>query len=151
MQSAVDRSYRDLKQVCNLACTPIQHVREQQDGPLARGEQLKGGEESQRNTLLSAIAGFRILRRLGQPTRRKRLKPECLRLPLGNRSVRVPRRRGGGRQPSRRVFLEEVQAAIGRNLVQPGAQRSWTLLFERVNVTPSAQHRLLHGIFGLRE
>ena len=45
---------------------PIQHIAEQQDGPLTGREQLQDGEEGERDAFMSAIACRRVLRRLGQ-------------------------------------------------------------------------------------
>ena len=48
----------------NFARAPVQYIREEQDGPLTRREQLKNGEEGERNAFTSAVAGFRVVCRL---------------------------------------------------------------------------------------
>jgi hypothetical protein len=59
----------------DLACVPVQHIREEQDGPLAGREELKDGEEGERDALAPGIERFRVVRRLGQPAVREGFQP----------------------------------------------------------------------------
>ncbi len=116
---------------------------------MAGREQLQGGEEGKRNALVSAIARFWVFRRLSQPAVRERFKPERLGTPGRNRPRWVPHRRGCGRQGARQAFLERIEAGVGRNRVEPGAQRSRALEREGVKVPPGTQHGFLHRILGI--
>src|SRR5260370_40656595 len=100
--------------MCDLTCSPVQHIREEQDGPLARWEELESGEEGQRDALVSGIAGFRFLRRLSQPGVRERLTPERFGTPGRNRTLRVTRRRGWGPASPPLTFPAGIQAGFVR-------------------------------------
>lgn len=71
MQSAIYCRDRDLKQARDLSGMKGKHIREKENGSLTRREHLQDDEKGQGNALVPAVACFRILRRLGQPTVRK--------------------------------------------------------------------------------
>ncbi len=110
-------------------------------------EQLEGDEKSQRDAFASGKACCRILRCLGQPTVRERFQPGGLSpgRGQGQEGISFGSKRGG--QCARRAFLEHVEAGVGRNPVEPGAQRS--LALEGISVLPGSQHGLLHQILSL--
>src|SRR6266699_1916146 len=128
---------------------PIQHIAEQQDGPLTGREQLQDGKEGERDTFVSAIACRRVLRRLGQPAVRERLKPCGLGPSCRDREQRIGFGSKPHRQRARLAFLERIEEDVGRDLIEPGPQRGLTL--EGVAVLPGAQHRLLHQILGIMQ
>src|SRR5579864_3430712 len=125
---------------------PIQHIAEQQDGPLTGREQLQDGEEGERDTFVSAITCCRVLCRLGQPAVGERLKPGGLSPGCRDREQRIGFGSKPYRQRARLAFLERIEANVGRDLIEPCPQRGLTL--EGVAVLPGAQHRLLHQIQG---
>jgi len=98
---------------------------------------------------VSAIACRRVLRRLGQPAVRERLKPGGLGPGCRDREQRIGFGSKPHRQRARLAFLECIEEDIGRDLIEPGPQRGLTL--EGVAVLPGAQHRLLHQILGIMQ
>src|ERR1700737_2839116 len=129
----------------NFACAPVQDIREEQDGPLTGREQLKDGEEGQRNAFASAVAGFRVVCHLGQPEVWEGLKPGRLGKSLRDGSEWIDGRRGRCRQRAWWPFPECVEAGVGRDGIQPGAKRG--AAFEGVKVLPGTQHGLLYQVF----
>ena len=140
-----------LQHAGHLAGVESEDVAQDEDGELARRQQLQGGYEGQRDGFGLLVAGLRPGRRVGGALEegvRKRLQPDGL----------VARRRHGrfelrhvpllGRAPARRAA--RVEAPVGGDLVQPGAQRG-AFLGEPADALPGGQHRLLDGVLGVGE
>src|SRR6266852_3944155 len=131
----------------NFARAPVQYIREEQDGSLTGREQLKDGEEGERNAFASAYAGFSVLCCLSQPGVRIGLKPDRLGRSWCNGGEWIHGRRGRCRQCSWWAFLDRVEAGIGGDAIEPGAKGRVAL--EGVKVLPGTEHGLLHEIFRL--
>jgi hypothetical protein len=122
-----------------------------EDGDLARWKHLQGGHKGQRDGFALLVAGLRPERPADGALKervRKRLQPGGL----------IARRRHGRFEP-RHIPLPDraparpaarVQAPVGGDLVQPGAQRR-AFLSEPADALPGSQHRLLDGVLGVGE
>ena len=140
-----------LQHAGHLAGVESEDVAQDEDGDLARRQQLQGGHEGQRDGFGLLVAGLRPGRPAGGALEegvRKRLQPDGLvargrhgRFEL--RHIPLP-----GRAPARRAA--RVEAPVGGDLVQPGAQRR-AFLSEPADALPGGQHRLLDGVLGVGE
>jgi len=124
-------------------------VPQDEDGDLARRQHLQGGHEGQGDGLGPLVAGLRA-GRIGRAFHEgigKRLKPgdlaeACRRGRLVCRDVPL---RGG--PPAGRA--QGVEAPVGGDLVQPGADRGASL--EPAEPLPGGQQRVLDSVLGVLE
>ena len=146
LQRAVDRRHAGVEQLGGLTGLPAKHLAQDQGGPLARRQVLERGHERQAHRLV----GDGSLGRVGLDggVGGDRLDPGD----LGKR-VEV---RGLGRAGAAEVHracaagaaVEHVEAHVRGDPVEPRAQRGAAL--EAVKAPPGADHRLLHGVLGLK-
>jgi len=149
LEGAVDRLDAHPQHAGHLAGVESEDVAQDEHGELARRQQLQGGHEGQRDGFGLLVAGLRPERPAGGALSqgvRKRLQPDGLvarrrheRFEL--RHVPLP-----GRAPAR--CAARVQAPVGGDLVQPGAQRR-AFLSEPADALPGGQHRLLDRVLGV--
>jgi hypothetical protein len=136
LQRAVDGRHARLEHVGRLLRRAAEHVAQDQHRALERDQPLDRDEVSQLDRLLGDDGGLGVVllagQRVEQPVR-VRLEPQRL------------ARRGH----AARALVERVEARVGGDLVQPGAQRG--ARGERLAPAPRAQERLLDGILGLLE
>jgi hypothetical protein len=77
----------------------------------------------------------------------ERLEPDALGEPLGGPLVWIGRRRIVDREHAPGPLLDQAQAGVGRDPVEPGAKRASAL--EAGESTPGAQQRLLERVLGV--
>ena len=150
-KGAVGRFEGHLQHAGHLAGVEAEDVAQDEDGDLAWRQQLQGGHEGQRDGFGLLVAGLRPGRHVDGTLEegvRKRLQPDGL-VARGRherfvlRHVPLP-----GRAPAR--CAARVEAPVGGDLVQPGAQRG-AFLGEPADALPGGQHRLLDGVLGVGE
>ena len=150
-QGAVDRLDGHLQHAGHLAGVEAKDVAKDEDGELARRKQLQGGHEGQRDRFALLVAGLRPERPVDgalDELVRKRLQPDGL-VARGRHGRFEPRHVPlPGRAPTRRTA--RVEAPVGGDLVQPGAQRG-AFLSESADALPGGQHRLLDGVLSVGE
>ena len=124
-------------------------VAQDEHGDLARRQHLQGGHEGQRNGLGLLIAGLRAGRpggRVFQEVVGIRLQPYDLPEPgrlgwLNIGHIPFPGSSAAGR-------TQHVEAPVGGDLVEPGAQRG-ALLGETAEGLPGGQQRVLQRVLGV--
>jgi len=125
-----------------------EHIAQDEHGNLAGRQDLKGGHEGQGDGFGLLVPGLGPGRRPGdvlQERVRERLEPGDLAEPgrLGRHdagNVPFP----GGSPPGR---AKQVEAPVGGDPVQPGAQRGAFL--ESAEALPCGQQRVLDGVLGV--
>ena len=122
---------------------PAEHIGQQQRRPLARRQVLQRRDEREPD----ALAQCRALGRIGvlrQGARiRDRLEPVRARA-IVERVVHRADRAFFHRTRAARAVVQRVQAHVGRDPVQPRAQRR--ALVEAFEAAPGADHGLLHRV-----
>ena len=150
-EGAVDRFDGHLQHAGHLAGVESEDVAQDEDGDLARRQDLQGGHEGQGDGFGLLVAGLRPGRHLDRTLQEgvgKRLEPDDLVEPgrLGRfHAGHVPLL---GRAPAGRAA--RVEAPVGGDLVQPGAQRGASL-DEPADALPGGQQRVLEGVLGVLE
>ena len=149
-EGAGDRVDADVEHGGYLAGVKAQDVAQDEDGDLAGRQGLKGGHEGQRDGFGLLVAGLGAWWRIDDPDekgvgeglqpgglaalgRLGRFHPGDIPLPSGAATGRAAR----------------VEAPVGGDLVQPGAQRGAAL--EPGQALPGGQQRVLQGILGVGE
>jgi hypothetical protein len=135
LQRAGHRCDGQLEGVGGLRRRPAEDVAQDEHRPLPRRQVLDSDDERQLDRL---PRHHRFLRVLGEH-------PVGVRLQVGHLGV-------GVRQPGRYgcavvALLQEVQAGVRRDPVQPGPQRGVAL--ERLPLVPRSQERLLRHVLGI--
>jgi hypothetical protein len=113
---------------------------------------MECGEEGERDRFTGLIAGVRFGAGVGDPFEQRvrvGLEPQCRGVAGGlGRDERQPRAAQCARRAPSAV-AQHVQAAVGGDPVEPGAQRR--ALLERVQRAPGREQRVLHGVLGILE
>ncbi len=126
-----------------------EHVAQDEYGALARREVLQTRHERERDGLLGLVARRGTRRRIGNPLEQRvrvRLEPRD----LGEALRRMANRRRGRHfhRPAAAV-TQRVQAPVGRDRVEPGAQRRPAL--ELLEPAPGGEQCLLQQVLGVLE
>ena len=124
LSALVTDSAVDVQHPGHLAGVEAEDVAQDEHGELARRKQLKRGHERQRDRLGLLVARLGTGRRVGRALEEnvgKRLQPHDLAEPASARAARTPARPTPSRPPAGRAT--RVEAPVGRDPVQPGAQR----------------------------
>ena len=127
-----------------------EHVAQNEDGELARRQNLKGGHEGEGDGFGLLVAGLRAKRHIDRTLEKgvgKRLQPYNLAEPGRLRwynSGKVPLL--GGSSAGRAARIE---APVGGDPIEPGAERGAFL--ELTKAFPGGQQRLLQGVLGILE
>ena len=148
LQRAVHRGLAAVQHVRHLQWTEPEHVPEHEHGPLPRRQVLDGGHESQRDCLLGLISRLGTRARIRQPVQqhiRIGLQPQRL-TPAGRLGGQERWPVGFGPRPAA-AGPQRVQAPVGRDPVQPGAQRGPSLVL--AEPPPGGQQGLLQHVFGV--
>lgn len=147
LQRAVDRGDRAAQQLSDLGRGPAEHLAQDQHRPLPGRQPLQRGDERQPHRLPGDRGLGRVAGRRQHPFVRDRPDPGRLGQPGPDRGVHA-RRGGQVHRPGPALAApEQVQADVGGDPVEPGAQRGAPL--EAVVAAPGPHHRLLHGVLGL--
>ena len=140
LEGGVDRGGGGLERLGDLGGRPAQDVAQDEHGALAGRQVLEGGDEREPDRVALGDDDGGVGHRL-EP---------------GDLGVRVERVAGlgvggaeAGRERAARPALEVGQADVGRDPVEPGADRRAALEVGRG--LPGAQERLLHEVLGLVE
>jgi hypothetical protein len=151
LHGAGDRRHAGVEQPRDFLGRPAEHVAQDQRRPLPGREVLDRGQERQLDRLPGDHRRIRLRLagrgRLDHPVR-KGLQPGDVGT-RRQRDARIRRRRHVVREYPAGPSVEGVEAGVGRDPVQPGADRRATL--EAMQVPPGAQERLLHQILRLVE
>ena len=139
LERAVDRGGRRLQRLGDLGAREAEHLAEDQHRALARGQVLERGDERELDALALLVGEAGVAGR-ARPTaaRRHRLAEPVVR--VGGRAV-VDREHELGPP------LDEPQAGVGRDRVEPRAQRAAAL--EPRQPAPRAEQRLLQRVLGV--
>ena len=149
-EGAVDRFDGRVEHVGHLVGVESEDVAQDEHGELARRQDLKGGHEGQRDGFGLLVAGLRAGRHVDRALEEGvgiRLEPHDLAEPgrLGRFNLgHVPLL---GRASAGRAA--RVEAPVGGDPVQPGAQRGASL--EPAEALPGGQQRVLQGVLGVLE
>jgi hypothetical protein len=150
LQGAVDRGDRGVQQLGGFARREVEHLAQQQSRALARGQVLEHRDEGELDALALLVPRGRPRRAvLAELLVGIRLDPHRFGQGLAGRRVR--RSCGGvtGREAARRPARDQLQACVGRDLVEPRADRA--SLLEASESPPRAQQRLLQRVVGVVE
>ena len=140
-QRTVDRDRRCAEHRRHLAGRQIRDVPQNQRRPLPRRQMLQRRDESQPD----AFPSPGHLRRIDlQRTHPSRLRSGG---PRGQVPVQLRLAQAGGQHPPR-PLLDEAQADVRGDVIQPGPYRGSAL--EPVKPPPRPQERLLHGVLRVR-
>src|SRR5215831_3035817 len=148
LERAGHRLLAGLQHASDLAGPEPEDVAQDEHGALAGRQQLQGGHEGQRDGLGGLVAGLGAGRGVGQPLQQHvgvGLEPGHLAQPGGLRHVEPGQRRAHGRAAA--SCPQRVQAAAGRDLVEPGPDRGTPL--EAADPPPRREHRLLQRVLGI--
>ena len=149
-EGTVDRFDRRIQHVGHLARVKSQDVAQDENGELARWQDLKCCQERQRDGFGLLVAGLRAKRDVDRALEHcvgKWLEPYDLAEPrrLGRFNfghVPLPGRASAGR-------AARVEAPVGGDPVEPGAERGASL--EPSEALPGSQQRVLERILGVLE
>ena len=126
LERAVDRGDAGVERLAGLLRRESEHLAQDQDGALVGGEQLEGRDERELDRLALLVArvgrGVAVLDAEGLVG--VGLDPDRLDHRLADAAVRVGRRAVVDRQDALRAPLDRVQAGVGGDPVEPGAQRA---------------------------
>jgi hypothetical protein len=149
LERAVDAGRRRLERAGDLAGREAEDVAEDQHGALAPRQVLERRDEGELDALALLVAGLGPGEPVLQAERvvRIRIDPERLEQGLRGPVVRVGRRAVVDGQHATRPALDRPQARVGRDGVQPRAQRAAPL--EPGEPAPRAQQRVLERVLGV--
>jgi hypothetical protein len=149
LKQAVHGRRRRVQRLGDLGAGEPEHVAQDQRRPLAGRQVLQRGDERQLDRFPLLVPGVRPGESVGnaEPSVGVGLDPGRLDQRRAEPGVRVRRRAVVDRQHPRRSSLDHAQADIGRDRVQPGAQRAASL--ELPETAPRVDQRLLHGVLGV--
>ena len=126
LQRAGDGGRGGVEHLGDLGGGEAEHVAQDQHGALARGQVLERRDEGELDALALLVA--RLRRRRGRPRCRhlvgQRLEPDRLRQRLAEPAVCVGGRTVADREDPLRPALDQPQAAVRRDPVEPAAQRA---------------------------
>jgi hypothetical protein len=147
LQGALDRDRAGPEHGRRLLGRVAEHVAEYERGRLPRRHPLQPGHEGKFDRLGGLVPGLRARRGVGDALEQRvrvRLEPGDLAAP--GRLGRLERRHRAGRDapPGR---AQRVEALVGRDPVQPRAQRG--PLLEAGQPPPGGQQRLLQQVLGV--
>jgi hypothetical protein len=148
LRALVTDSTVESQYVGHLVRVESEDVAQEEDGDLARRQDLQGGHESQGDGLGLFVAGRRPGRNLD------RTLEECVRERLEPHDLPEPRRLGR-RNPGHVPLLggpsagraKRVETPVGGDPVEPGAERGASL--EPSEASPGGHQRVLEGVLGV--
>ena len=142
---------RGVEHLGDLGRAVPEHVAQHQHRPLAGRDPLQAGDEGEADRLLGLVAGVGPLCPVGQPLEQGvgiGLEPDRLAAPGRlRRPGRAARRVHVLGPPA--LVAERVEAAVGGDPVEPGAQRGAPL--EPGEPAPGREQRLLDHVLGVLE
>jgi hypothetical protein len=150
LERAGDRFEGGVEHLGYFACGESEDVAQDEDGELAGRQGLEGGDEGQGDGFGLLVAGFGAERHVDSPLHEgvgKWFEPYGLAEPgrLGRLDPGDVPLLGGS--PTGRT--KGVEASVGGDAVEPGAQRGPFL--EPCEALPGAQQRVLQGVLGVLE
>ena len=149
LQGAVHRGDAGVERVRRLLGGEAEHLAQDQHRALVGGQQLEGGDEGELDGLALLVAGVgrgvAVLDAEGLVG--VRLDPDRLDQRLADAAVRIGGRPVVDRQDPLGPALDRVQGGVGRDPVEPGAQRAAAL--ELGQSAPGANQRFLERVLGV--
>ena len=147
LQRCFDGCLAGVEHLGDLGCAEAEHVAEHERRPLAGRQVLQRGHECETDRLSRLVAGLRpgavsASPRAGRRGRAPARSARC----CGSARAGSHRRHLRGR---RAAVAQRVQAAVGRDPVEPGAQRGAFL--EPAQPAPGREQRFLHDVLGVLE
>jgi hypothetical protein len=150
LQRAVHGGDARVERLRRLLRREAEHLAQDERRALVRGEVLERGDERQLHALAQLVAGLGrgvavleaepLIREGLHPGRLDRRHPDAL-------VVRVERGAVVEREHPLRAAIDQVQAGVGGDRVEPGAKRAPAL--ELADRAPGAQHRVLERVLGV--
>ncbi len=131
----------------HLGRAVAEHVAQHEHGALTGRHALEPGDEGQAHGLPGLVAGVGAVGAVGQALEQRvgvGLQPDRL---APARRLRLGRAAGGRHVRPAGVVAQRVEAAVGGDPVQPGAQRGAAL--EARQPAPGGQQRLLDEVLGV--
>jgi hypothetical protein len=149
LERAVDGDRRHLERLGGLPGREAEDVSEHEDGSLPGGQVLEGGREGELDALTLFVARVRAEHRsvdseLGVGVG---LEPNRLGERLAESYVGIGRWTVVDREHALGPLLDQAEAGVGGNPIQPGAKRASTL--EAGESAPGAEHSLLQRVLGV--
>ena len=147
LERAVHRCDGGVEERGDLVGLPVQHLAQDQHGPLPGRQLLQGGDEGEADRLPGDRHLGRVVVGAEDAAVGDRLQPAV----LGQGVAGTGRCRHGRPEIHRAgpplASAEEVEADVGGDAVEPGAQRRPSL--EAIDAAPRPDQRLLGGVLGL--
>src|SRR5579875_719539 len=81
LQGGINGRNREIEPFCHFGCRPLQHLAQEQNGPLPWCQVLESHQKSYRDLFASKYLIFRIGMLISEQIIRKRLQPDWLPLP----------------------------------------------------------------------